>query len=128
MYTGLATPTAAVIAGAIANDAIVLGASDTRAFRFDDWWIISADSDWLNAPCKCFAPPTEAFRRVLAFPEIGVNSMRHEILATAFATSVVSLSPTDRIVVSGDVPDDDPVWGQMTASNVMRAVALRMVA
>ena len=54
--------------------------------------------------------------------------MRHEILATAFATSVVSLSPTDRFVVSGDVSDDDLVWGQMAAENVMRAVALRMVA
>ena len=86
MYTGNVTPNPATIA----QDAITLGAADTRVFRLDDWWIIAADTDWLNASCKHSASPVEAFNRVLAFPEYGVNSIRHEILATAFATTVIS--------------------------------------
>jgi hypothetical protein len=128
MYTGCAAPNPAAIAGDIALDSLVLGAIDTRVFRFNDWWIISADVDWLNAVCQCSASPIETFNRVLAFPESAVNSTRHEILATAFAHCVVSLSRTDRFVVSGVVADDDPVWGYMQGENVMRSVAFRMVA
>lgn len=126
MYTGQAIPNPAMIAATIAQDAMVLGACDTRVFLFNQWWIIAADIDWLSAPCKHSASPIDTFNRVLAFPECGANSMRHEILATAFASCVISLSRTDRFIVSGDVAEDDPVWTQMLADGVSRSVAFRM--
>ena len=126
MYTGHDVPSPMFIAHFISLDALTLGASDVRITRFDDWWIVCADLDWLNAPCQCSASPRASFNRLLGFPELAANSMRHEILATAFAQCVVSLSTTDRFVVCGDVHDDDSVWERMLATNAMRSVALRM--
>ena len=119
-------PDPAMIASDIALDAITLGATDVRIFKFQDWWIVNADKDWLNAPCRRSVSPTEAFQTYLPFPELGVNTIHHEILATAFAQAVVSLSATDRFVVQGNIVDDDPVWQKMQCENVSRSVALRM--
>ena len=126
MYTPNGVPNPAIIAHENAGDAIVLGATDVRVFQFDRWWIVSANLDWLTASCRCSASPRETFDRVLGFPELAVNSMRHEVLATAYAECVVSLSKSDRFVVSGNIADDHPIWSHMFDTNAERAVALRM--
>ncbi|MCC9603768.1 hypothetical protein LOC67_24725 [Stieleria sp. JC731] len=126
MYTQNGFPNPAIIAHEIAGDAIVLGATDVRVFQFDGWWIVSANLDWLTAPCRCSASPRETFDRVLGFPKLSVNSMRHEVLATAYAEYVVSLSKFDRFVVSGNVADDHPIWSHMLDAIAERSVALRM--
>lgn len=114
------------IANGLSGDALVLGAIDVRVFRYDQWWIVAADKDWLDVPCSCPAGPQDAFSRLLGFPEAGVNSHRHEIIATAYANSVISISSADRFVVSGNVADCDAVWGQLLTGNMQRAVAFRM--
>lgn len=126
MYMGRSDPDPAAIADTIAQGSLVLGASETKVTRFGRWWIISADVDWLSVPCSCTASPIETFNRLLAFPELAVNSFRHETLATAFAQCVVSLSHTDRFVVSGDITEDNAVWNEMYLQNMMRSVAFRM--
>lgn len=118
-------PNLAAIAGDIALDALVLGATDVRTVRFGEWWIVCSNIDWLSVPCRCPAAPRDAFNRVLAFPELADNSCRHEILATAYAESVVSASGGDRFVVSGDVAVEDPIWAQLDGASVKRSVALR---
>ena len=119
-------PNPAVIANQIAGDALVLGATDVRVFSFGDWWIVSADADWLSIPCKCPASPLDAFSRVLGFPECQANEMRHEILANAYAECVVSVSTTDRFVVSGEVADDHQIWLERIKGGSARSVAFRM--
>ncbi len=126
MFTANGVPTPAFIAHGIAGDAIVLGATSVRVFSHCDWWVVSADIDWLVSPCRCPAPPREAFFRMLAFPELAVNSIRHEILANAYASSVVSISKSDRFIVKGDIAKHDEIWLHMLHENEERSVALRM--
>lgn len=126
MFSSTGVPNPATIANDIALDALVLGARNVRVFRFSDWWVVCADVDWLRIPCQCSAPPRETFTRLLGFPELAVNSHRHEIVATAYAHAVVSHSTTDSFVVSGDVPRDDKVWERIKSVDIIRAIAFRM--
>lgn len=126
MYTPHGVPNPAIITHEIAGDALVLGATCVRVFQFDEWWIVSANVDWLTAACRCPAAPRETFERMLGFPEMSVNAMRHEVLATAYAKCVVSRSKSDRFVVSGNVADDHSVWSHMLDEDAERAVAMRM--
>lgn len=126
MYSGKAKLDGATIAELILGDARVLGASDARVIRIGDWWVVAAGKDWLNAPCQYSVTPTDAFGRVVAFPESGINSVRHEILTAAFAKSVISISTSDRFVVSGQVEDADPIWAQLQTDGTIRAIAFRM--
>lgn len=127
MFTPNGFPTPAIIAHEIAGDAIILGATCVRVFRYDNWWIVSANLDWLCSPCRCPASPRDAFDRVLGFPELSVNAIRHEVLATAYAECVVSLSKSDRFVVCGNVAENHPIWSRMLDETEERGVALRMV-
>ena len=45
MFTPSGFPSPAIIAHEIAGDAIVLGATCVKVFRYDDWWIVSANVD-----------------------------------------------------------------------------------
>ena len=76
--------------------------------RNGDWWIISSNVDWL-ATCPDYAPE-ELFFNIVALPEAGPNSMRAEILLTAFAQQVVTVSADHQSIIKGDVSQADDIW------------------
>jgi hypothetical protein len=115
------------IAEALAHDALLLGARRVLIAREQDWMIVAADVDWLRVSgiYRHGLPPQEIFRRIVTFPEDGVNAMRHEILATAFATDVVSATPSERFIVSGEMSDDAAIWPLLCPDGFARGVAFR---
>ncbi len=118
------------ISAAIAHDARLLGAESVSVERHDDWTIVFADVDWLSLRglYEHDLTPAELFHRIVPFPEDGPNSMRHEILAAAFAREVVSAASDERLQVTGTTPQDDPIWRYLAREGVCRAIAFRGVA
>ena len=116
---------AATMAGQLAGDALLTGAGQVIITRFDAWHIVSADMDWLSAQPSCSLSPQQAFFHIVVFPEAGPNSMRSEVLLTAFASKVISASLRDRFVVAGDVPAEDEVWSQLCLANTARSIAFQ---
>ena len=108
----------------IVGEVLLLGGSETCTMRSGDWWIISSNVDWL-ATCPDYAPE-ELFFHIVAFPEAGPNSMRAEILLTAFAQQVVTGSADHQSIIKGDVSQADNIWELMTSRpNWKRTVAFR---
>ena len=113
------------IAEAVLGDALLLGATRVLCERHGDWFVISADVDWLTVACRFPAPVAELFRRIVPLPEAGANSMRSEVLIAAFATSAVATTPSDEIVICGD-PPPLPVAQRLRAPTVQRSVAFTL--
>lgn len=102
---GWASP-ACYLARQLACDAHVLGAACVQSSRSADWWWVAADRDWIaDAPFGIH----ELFTRIVAFPRAGVNSMRSDVLLTAFAEQVVTVAKGGRDVIRGEVTDTDPI-------------------
>lgn len=71
--------------------------------------------------------PISVFRRIVPLPQAGPNSMRAEVLITAFATVAVTVGGGRRHVVVGEVGDDDPIWDAIERrSDWARSVAFRL--
>ena len=113
------------VAGRLAGDALIIGALQVVITRFAAWHIVSADIDWLSAQPSCRVEPSDAFFQIVAFPEAGVNSMRSEVLLTAFASKVISASSHDHFTVKGDVDMDDVIWSQMCPPGTARSIAFQ---
>ena len=92
----------------IVGEVLLLGGSETYTMRNGDWWIISSNVDWL-AKCPDYAPE-ELFFNIVALPEAGPNSMRAEILLTAFAQQVVTVSADHQSIIKGDVSQANDIW------------------
>ena len=107
----------------IVGEVLLLGGSETYTMRNGDWWIISSNVDWL-ATCPDYAPE-ELFFNIVALPEAGPKSlMRAEILLTAFAQQVVTVSADHQSIIKGDVSQADDIWRLMASRpNWKRTVA-----
>src|SRR5690348_11695923 len=90
----------AYLATRVAEDALTSGAKRVEILHWQDWWVVAADSDWM-ARC-CSGDVRELFDRVVPFPESGVNSMRSEVLLSAFADEVVTGGPGEGAVIKGN--------------------------
>lgn len=109
----------------IVGEVLILGGSETYTMRNGDWWIISSNVDWL-AMCPDYAPE-ELFFNIVALPEAGPNSMRAEILLTAFAQQVVTVSADHQSIIKGDVSQADDIWRLMASRpNWKRTIAFRL--
>lgn len=98
------------LATALVGDAVLLtGAAATLTRVFHDWWVVGCEVDWL-ASDEAEAPLVSAFKQMLPLPEAGPNSLRAEVLITAFAATAVTVGGGDRYVVAGDVESSDPIW------------------
>ena len=60
------------------------------------WWIVWSPTDWL-----AHYEIQRLFTRVTSFPKAGPNSMRPEILLTAFAADVVTYSRGELSIIKG---------------------------
>jgi hypothetical protein len=121
--------TATDLAEALVHDALVLGAQRVLIERHREWTIVSADLDWLGVRGRHVhnLVPADLFRRIVPFPEDGVNAMRHEVLATAFASDVVSSTRTERLLVSGQISLDDEIWNVVCPEGLARGIGFRGV-
>lgn len=108
----------------IVGEVLLLGGSETRTMRSGDWWMISSNVDWLKT-CPDYAPE-ELFFHIVAFPEAGPNSMRAEILLTAFAQQVVTVSANHQSIIKGDVSQANDIWRLLASRpDWKRTVAFR---
>jgi len=79
---------------------MVYGNGNCEVFRAQGWWFVVSEVDWL-AGIEPF-DEVEAFFRVIHAPEIGVNTMRSEILLNAFASSVWIVAPLEYKKINGE--------------------------
>ena len=106
----------------IVSEIFVLGGGETCAVRRGDWWIIRSDVDWLETH-QDYAPEA-LFFHLVALPEAGPNSMRAEILLTAFAQKVVTVGASGRLIIKGEVAPTEEIWRLIESySGWKRAVA-----
>lgn len=112
------------LASRLAGDALMLGAGRVEVSHDGCWWWVAADRDWMDANPSISAH--DAFERIVPFPEAGVNSMRSEVLLTAFAERVVTVAEDGRECIKGDVTDADPVWRVLPSAGWARVVAFRL--
>jgi hypothetical protein len=118
-------PSPSDLASKIAADALILRASRTLAVHADPWWAVAADVDWLAAAP---VPVDELFRRIVPFPEAGVNSMRSEILLTAFADDVLTWNGNDQPYRLKGVADDwHAIRNKLADATWKRVIAFRLV-
>jgi hypothetical protein len=92
----------------IVSETFVLGGGETCAVHRGDWWIIRSDVDWLGTHPDY--PPEALFFHIVALPEAGPNSMRAEILLTAFAQKVVTVGASGRLSIKGEVAPTEEIW------------------
>jgi len=106
----------------IVSETFILGASETCAVHRGHWWIIRSDVDWLKTHPDY--TPEELFLRIVALPQAGPNSMRAEILLTAFAQKVITVETHGRSIIKGDIAQTDDIWRLIESySGWKRAVA-----
>lgn len=74
----------------IVQAALVCDVRDLQIVTDRDWYLISSDTDWLTEDGVDVA--SEAFDRILSFRRGGDNSMRPEVLLSAFASDVLTLA------------------------------------
>lgn len=101
MYLGTDTVHPDVLATYIANDALVLGASQVIITYQNFWYIVAADIDWLMKGHD--RGLREIFTRTLILEGGGQNAFRREPLIMAFAEHIVLAKNIDDIcVIKGD--------------------------
>jgi hypothetical protein len=114
----------AYLASRLAGDALMLGAGRVELSHDGCWWWVAADRDWMDHD-QAF-PGRDAFSQIVPFPEAGVNSMRSEVLLTAFAEQVVAVVDGARKRVKGELADADQVWRVLPSTGWARVVAFRL--
>jgi hypothetical protein len=78
--------------------------------------------DWLGTHPD-YAPEA-LFFHIVALPEAGPNSMRAEILLTAFAQKVVTVGTNGRLIIKGEIAPTAEVWRLIeSCSGWKRAIA-----
>jgi hypothetical protein len=91
----------------IVSETFALGGGETCAVRRGEWWIIRSDVDWLVTHSD-YAPEA-LFFHIVALPEAGPNSMRAEILLTAFAQKVVTVDASRRLIIKGEIAPTEEI-------------------
>jgi hypothetical protein len=89
MYVGGGTlpPT---LAGDLVHDIAMLGALPAHVTKHEEWWLVSAETDWL---CSASGEISiEPFFRIVRCPQWGgnQNEIRSEVALTALAEAVVT--------------------------------------
>jgi hypothetical protein len=104
-------------------DALFLGVRDIRVQHINEWWLIGSSA---NLFPEDSGELITLFTQVVPFPEAGVNSMRTEVLLTAFAQDVIIRNGINRTVIAGRIGLDEPVWQLMDNCGCERVVGFRI--
>ena len=112
-FFGSRGPSAEIIAGSIAEGALVLGARRTLVAEEAGWWYVCADLDWFSVQTRADVNEGNAFQTIWAFPELGVNTNRWEVFARVFAKRTFSIADGRVLRVKGDLPPDADLQAQV---------------
>ncbi len=69
-FLHLLPPQGRELAGRVGQEALILGASTVRVEQTAEWWVISADLDWL---VSAGLEVRDFFEQLVPFPESGVT-------------------------------------------------------
>lgn len=109
----------------IVGDALLLVNEPITALNQSKWWIVSCESDWLMNTSDYTVE--EIFSRIIPLPEAGQNSMRSEILLTAFANDVVTILGKEITVIKGSLDTQNKQLFDLKNNNLTkRIVAFRL--
>jgi hypothetical protein len=106
MFFGPRGPNPEMIAGFIADGALILGARRTLVAEEAGWWYVCADVDWFAVQTRAGVNEDTVFQTIWAFPELGVNTNRWEVFARVFATRTFTIAGDRVLRVKGDLPPD----------------------
>ena len=87
------------LAGDLAVDALVLGARSVTVERFNEWFVVAAQEDWITRNTELSL--VECFHRIQRFPEHRANSNRTPVVITAFAANVIVLGRDGQTIIKG---------------------------
>jgi hypothetical protein len=109
----------------IVSDALLLVDEPISAQKQDEWWIVSCERDWIANQSNLIVE--EIFSRIIPFPEAGQNSMRSEVLLTAFAKDVITILGKEISVIKGDFTiRDKQLFDSLNGNPKRRVVAFRL--
>lgn len=81
------------------TDILVLGGQEIGVKRYEDWWLVGSNTDWLRPPPGLSLQ--DMFSRIIPLPQAGDNSMRSEILLAAFCEEVVVSGSDGDLIIKG---------------------------
>jgi len=111
----------------IVSEALLLtkGKGRVTTFCTDTWWVVASDVDWIANESE--HPIQDIFSRILPLPQAGPNSMRGEVLLTAFARDVITQGIDGQHVIKGSALASDNPWPVPAGhQGWKRVVAFRM--
>lgn len=115
MYFGSNGPTPESISSRILNDALVLGSKFATVKCIDNWWVVSAEIDWLSIGGASRTDFKSLFNRMIPFPEAGVNSIRSEVFAGVYSSVILLGGTAGSILIKGESSDEEE-FGKVTSS------------
>lgn len=113
-----------LITGIITN-ALILKTRSIQIKSFDDWWIVSSDSDWLLTDNP--SSPESLFERLHAFPEGGSNSCRIEFILKVFANDIVIADNNSMQIIKGEAPEGLTKKLYTLSQSLKRLIAFRIL-
>lgn len=105
----------------LAQDPRLLGGETVSTIRFDGWFVVHSDLDWL--PDGTGSSPNVAFTSITPFSVNGRNSFHYITYIAALADRFVSMSGDQNRVLSGCVAGDDSIWTISRPDGTTRTIA-----
>ena len=114
--------TSGCLATGLLRDAEALGARHVRLDVVDQWYLISAEIDWLGPPLQTRASIADLFRQAVPFEAVGPNGVRSEVIVAAFARSGIVATPEGWVRVFGKLDPPDNVKDALCPNGCIRTV------
>jgi hypothetical protein len=93
------------VLGYLVSDLTLMGATPVTVDRFEGIIVVRSPHNWLEMGCANGLDVETLFRRIVPIPEAGPNSMRSEILLSAFVQNIMVLTKREVTLVKGHFVD-----------------------
>lgn len=105
-YLGSESISGTGLSNLIEQDANFLGCGEVGISIINEWYVVSAEDDWIKKNSQGIESWLEVFKKLMPLPEAGVNAIRHEIFLMAFAKNIFISENGNIVLIKGDFPDD----------------------
>jgi hypothetical protein len=121
LYTGVDRPDADLLVSFLIRGILPLTSELISVRRFEGWYLIACAEDWI-ALCD-IKPDQCVFTQIVLFPEVSPSGYHPEVLLAAFGTDVLTATPEESRVITGQGWTDDlrqavgalPEWKRLVA-------------